>query len=252
VYNYYGFLCGSQPESNQPQLQAAAPFAITGGGAALTQINADWVDTGGSNSGGQVVTYTIWQRTGLNAPGAEVSSGTLGLYSTPGINDPGITADPTSNYALHEYTGLNVPLPAGNYYLSIAASGAGYDGVDCELDWLAGATQPANLEWNGIWRSYSYPSPGFFAESPSSIAYSPAISGDPLYPYNLSFALYGTPTPEPSTIALLAAGAVGLAGCVWQYRIRTRLLRHRRQHRLDRIRSAILRFQHPAKREPRS
>ena len=164
VENYWGYSCGALIDDNEPQLRMAAPFEITGGSATLTQINADWVQTNDPNSGGQVVTYTIYQRTGLNTPGTAVSSGTLGAYST-GTDDPRI---PQTNSALHEYA-VSIPLPAGNYYLSIASTGAGIDGTDNKLAWLGGANlQPANLEWNGAWRSYFMPSPGFFALTPTS------------------------------------------------------------------------------------
>ena len=71
------------------------------------------------------------------------------------------------NDELHQYSGLNIQLPAGNYYLSVYASGAGTDGVDSKLAWLLGANlQPADLEWNGVWRSYSLPVPGVFRFEP--------------------------------------------------------------------------------------
>lgn len=204
--NYWGYSCGSLttensgPPTNEPQLRLASPFEITGGSATLTQVNADWDMTSDTNSGGQEVIYTIYQRTGLNAPGAVVSSGVLGLYSTAtGIDDPRI---PLTNQALHEYT-VNIPLPAGNYYLSIASSGAGIDGSDNKLAWLGGANlQPADLEWNGAWRSYVLPSPGFFALTPASTnsgvaslasTIMPGQSmSDPLNRWDVSFALIGT------------------------------------------------------------
>ncbi len=201
--NYWGYSSGSLPESNEPQLNVASPFAITGGSITLTQINADWSDTGDANGGGQLVTYSIYQRTGLNAPGAAVSTGILWeLLGTPGVDDTRIPQANTA--ALHEYA-VNIPLPEGNYYLSIASSGAGRDGVDDKVAWLGGANlQPADLEWNGIWRSQYMPSPGFLAWTPTSTnstitAWADAITPgpnmtDPLNRWNVSFALYGYTT----------------------------------------------------------
>lgn len=182
VENYWGYGCGNIAATG-PQTQFAAPFAITGGSATLTQISADWVDS--NNTPGQLITYTIWSRTGLNAPvnGNQVSSGTLGSYATgsPDPRAPACSGDP-----LHAYA-VNITLPAGNYYLSISSSGSGYN----ELDWLGGANlQPTALEWNGFWRSDSFPSPGFFADSPASVT-APATMTDPLNRWNVSFAIDG-------------------------------------------------------------
>ena len=87
---YAGFSSGSLITSNEPQLEVASPFEITGGSATVTQINVDWYNSGDPNGGGQTVDYTIWRRTGLNPPvnGDQVSSGTLGGYYADAASDP--------------------------------------------------------------------------------------------------------------------------------------------------------------------
>ena len=202
--DYTGYTSGNI-STTAAQDWVAAPFTITGGSATLNQINADWYNYYGYSGSGATVNYEIWRRSGLNAPQSSdlVSSGTLGLYATPGVDDPRI---PLTNAALYQYP-VNIPLSAGNYYLSIYAVGPG----NPTLSWLAGADlQPADLQWNGYWRSFLYPSPGFFSDTPSQITPGPAMT-DPLDRWNESFTLYGT----PQYTTLLWSGTSGSSTSSW-------------------------------------
>jgi autotransporter-associated beta strand protein len=199
--SYTGYSCGTLA-STSTQNWVAAPFSITGGSATVTQVNADWYDPGDPNSGGTTVDYMIWRRTGLAAPTPSdlVSSGTLGTYATLGVTDPRI---PQANSWLYQYP-VNIPLSGGDYYLAIYAAGPGNSGSNSKLSWLAGAPlQPADLQWNGYWRSYTYPSPGFFADTPAAISPGPEMT-DPLDCWNESFTLYGT--PQYTTLVWVGTG----------------------------------------------
>ena len=130
--NYTGYTSGNL-STTAAQDWVASPFSITGGSATLTQINADWYNIYSYSGSGATVNYEIWRRNGLTAPqpGDLVSAGTLGSYSQAGINDPRIPVP--NNGALFQYP-INIPLSAGNYYLSIYAAGPG----NATLSWLRG------------------------------------------------------------------------------------------------------------------
>jgi autotransporter-associated beta strand protein len=185
--NYTGYTSGDL-STTAAQDWVAAPFTITGGSATLTQVNADWYNYYGYSGAGATVNYKIWRRNGLSAPQSSdlVSSGTLGSYSQAGIDDPRIPV--AGNGVLYQYP-VNIPLSGGNYYISIYAAGPG----NATLSWLAGADlQPEDAQWNGYWRSFLYPSPGFFSNTPAAVTAGTAMS-DPLDRWNESFTLYGVP-----------------------------------------------------------
>jgi len=193
---YLGLVSGSNVVG--PQRWAATPFTIGGGGTTITGLDADWFAASGANT----VNYVIWQRNGLLAPTTAVSTGVLGPID-PGIDDPRLFS---GNGWLHQYRGLSIGLSAGDYYLTIYGAGAG--GGYSSIAWLTGAQGvPASLEQDFLWRSGSFPSPGFQPYAPSIFQPVPG-SSDPNYIWNPAFTLYAT--PEPSSILPLALGAGAL------------------------------------------
>ena len=191
IYNsqevYLGFISGSY-SAQLPQRWSAIPFSIPAGGAVISQVDADWFVVEGYQ--GAEIRYIIWRRTGLNRPvdGDQVAQGVLGAYSV-GVDDPRI---PGGEDWLHRYSGLNIFLPEGDYYLTIYSEGVGAGNTTGfnALAWLTGADlQPAEVEQDFMWRSRSFPNPGFEAYAPTTIR--PKAGQDPKDRWNCAFVLYG-------------------------------------------------------------
>lgn len=184
---YLGFISGNY-SAQMPQRWSAIPFSIPAGGAVLSQVDADWFVVAGYQ--GAQVRYSIWRRTGLNRPvdGDQVAQGVLGAYSA-GVDDPRI---PGGEDWLHRYSGLNIFLPEGDYYLTIYSEGIGAGNTTGfnALAWLTGADlQPAEVEQDFMWRSRFFPDPGFEVYAPTNIQ--PKSGQDPKDRWNCAFVLYG-------------------------------------------------------------
>jgi hypothetical protein len=190
VYNgqtiYLGFSSGNLPD--KPQRWAAIPFRIPPAGAVITRIDVDWFISAGYEAA--TVNYIIWQRQGLAPPqpGHEVSFGVLGPYAV-GVDDPRV---PELDDWLHSYPGLNIPLASGDYYLTIYAEGIGPGNTTGYSDtpWLTGGDlQDEALEQPFMWRSASFPTPGF--EPYDNPAIQPTPGQDPDDRWNPCFAIWG-------------------------------------------------------------
>jgi len=187
---YLGFSSGSL--AGLPQRWSAMPFTLTQA-TTITGVDINWFIVAGSE--GVDVKYIIWKRTGINqAPvdGDQVAVGTLGPFG-PGIDDPDVVG--TEDW-LHEYRNLNIPLPAGDYYLTQYSEGLGQGNVtgDSNTPWLTGGqAQDPNLEQDGFFRSTAFPNPGFAWYNPSSVQPGPNMT-DPLDRWVQCFSLYGTST----------------------------------------------------------
>jgi len=184
---YLGYLSGNAGTA-LPQRWSAIPFRIPAGGAVIDQVDADWFVV--ENQQGAEVRYIIWRRTGLNRPvdGDQVAQGVLGPYSS-GVNDPRI---PGGDDWLHRYSNLNIFLPEGDYYLTIYSDGIGAGNTSglSTLAWLSGADlQPSEVEQDFMWRSRSFPNPGFEVYAPNTIQ--PKSGQDPKDRWNCAFVLYG-------------------------------------------------------------
>ena len=184
---YLGYISGNY-SATLPQRWSAIPFSIPAGGAVLSQVDASWFVMDGYQ--GSVVRYIIWRRTGLAKPedGDQVAQGVLGPYSA-GVDDPRI---PGGENWLHRYSGLNISLPAGDYYLTIYSDGIGAGNTTgfTALAWLTGADlQPAAVEQDFMWRSARFPTPGFEVFAPTAIQ--PKAGQDPKDRWNCAFVLYG-------------------------------------------------------------
>ncbi len=193
---YLGYSSGDLGPPNS-QRWCAIPFRITVSGAVIQRIDADWFINPGQEADN--VNAIIWHRTGLAAPvdGDQFWTGTLGPFG-PGIDDPRTT---TTDDWLHQYD-VNIPIPAGDYYLTIYGDGGA---APNSTPWLTGGDlQAEDLEQGFMWRSASFPSPGFVAYAPSNILPGAGMA-DADDRWNPSFALYGI--PEPTTLVLLALAA---------------------------------------------
>lgn len=184
---YLGYISGNAGQT-LPQRWSAIPFRIPAGGAVISQVDANWFVVEGSQ--GAEVRYIIWRRTGLQRPvdGDQVAQGVLGPYA-PGVDDPRI---PSGENWLHRYSNLNIALPAGDYYLTIYSEGIGAGNTTGQstLAWLTGADlQPSDVEQDFMWRSRSFPDPGFEAYTSNSIQ--PKSGQDPKDRWNCAFVLYG-------------------------------------------------------------
>ncbi|MGC8783056.1 MAG: lectin-like domain-containing protein [Armatimonadota bacterium] len=195
---YLGYISGNY-SATLPQRWSAIPFRIPPGGAVISQVDADWFVVDGYQ--GANVRYIIWRRTGLNRPvdGDQVAQGVLGAYSA-GVNDPRI---PGGEDWLHRYSNLDIFLPGGDYYLTIYSDGIGAGNTTgfSALAWLTGADlQPSEIEQDFMWRSRSFPNPGFEVYAPNSIQ--PKAGQDPKDRWNCAFVLYGKLAVIRGNIAL--------------------------------------------------
>lgn len=215
VASNLGFSSGNI-SATAPQRWAAMPFTIGAGGATINNVDVDYFAPAGFEP--LTINYNIFSRIGLTAPNATeedpdgpiVSSGVLGLHG-PGMDEPrndDIVGLEEDTY-LHRFTGLSIFLPAGDYYFSIYGAGLGEGNTTgfSNAAWFTGANMvPESLERDGMWRSVSYPVPGFLDYNPINVE---ALAGqDPEDVWNCSYVLYGPEIPAPGAATLLGLGLV--------------------------------------------
>jgi MYXO-CTERM domain-containing protein len=195
------------------QRWAAQAFTVPAGVTTITQVDADWFDpsTATAMSNGANVAYRIFPRPSTASapvPGSEVASGILGAYG-PGVDDPRVAG---AEIWLHSYTGLNIAITPGDYWITIYSDGLGVGNTTgtSNLAWLTGAAGvDASVTYNNfMWRSATYPAPGFAAYSPAAVQ--PSLNQtDPTDRWNTSFTLYTV--PGPGGLALVGLGGLALA-----------------------------------------
>lgn len=200
-----GFSSGNL-SATQPQRWAVMPFSIPAGGRTIHNVDADYFCPAGFEVSD--IGYKIFNREGLNVPNQPdysiVNQGFLGPHDPAGLDDPRI--DGVDNF-LHRFTGLSITLPAGDYWFSIFGDGIGQGNTTgfSNAAWFTGADLvPTALERNGMWRSSTYPSPGFVEGANAAIQ--PNGTQDPNDCYNCSYTLYGEIIPAPGAVTLLALG----------------------------------------------
>jgi hypothetical protein len=200
---YLGYSSGNTTAAT-PQRWAAQAFTMPTGFTSINQLDASWFESVGSEPA--TVNYGIFQRTGASTPGALVATGVLGAYSV-GTDDPRI---PVTDTWFHSYTGLNIPLSAGDYYLTIYGDGLGTANTSGFgfINWLTGApgvdSQVTYNDW--MWRSSAYPAPGFQVYNPAAVQPTPTMT-DVTDRWNTSYVIYAV--PGPGSLALLGLAALG-------------------------------------------
>jgi hypothetical protein len=178
------------------QRWAAIPFTVGAPGWQINQVDVDYFIAAGTTPVN--VTYIIWDRTNLDAPTVQHMSGILGAAG-PGIDDPRTAV---IDDWLHQYTGLNIALGAGDYYFTIhGGTGAGEN-----IAWLTGGDlQDESLEQEFMWRSSTMPGGGFQQYAPANILPGAGMT-DPDDRWNPSFTMIGEVVPEPGTFVAIGAG----------------------------------------------
>lgn len=188
---------------------AAQAFTMPAGYASIDQIDASWFASAGSE--GADIRYIVWSRTSMGSAPTQataVASGSLGAWDA-GIDDPRIAG--TDSY-LHQYTGLNITLAPGDYWLTMYADGIGIGNTTglSYLNWLSGAPGvDSQITYNDfMWRSSDYWTSGFAQYAPANILPGAGMT-DPTDRWNTSFVVYAV--PAPGAAALLGfAGALGV------------------------------------------
>jgi hypothetical protein len=174
-YTGFGYVSGYY-DATMPQRWAAVPFRLDEP-SRITQLDAYYSNPKGYATN---VEYRVWNRTNLEAPTSVAATGSLGPYVSV-ANEEAAAYQPSLH--LHQNS-VDVTLPAGNYYLSIYATGPAWIAW-----WTGGGLQDSALESNYIWRSLEFPSPGFL---PWTFTGSSNLLADPRDVYNLAFTLGGT------------------------------------------------------------
>jgi hypothetical protein len=157
-------------------------LSFSTGDSAFTLNEVD-LQLGTSGTPGTPI-ISLFQNSGNNSPGTNL--GQIGSVSNFAYNDQ------IGEGAEFQLTGLSIPLLSNTrYWIVLSSTGGG-------AEW---ANAPYPDEGNyGIGTIGEY-----IANSPWSENMSLAAAGD-----TYEMAIYGTPTPEPATIALLGLGALSL------------------------------------------
>ncbi len=228
---WIGFSSGSI--SGAPQRWIASPFTLSGA-ATVNGIDTDgFVPTPAGSSEFQFLHYIIWSRVPNppnfpigNAPvnnSEIVASGTYPFDSTLLVQEPRIVGTQAPGWLFH-MTGLNIPLAAGNYWLTIYGdvpdtTGANNGGsvntsgftnwawfANSQLDPAQGNTPIVNssptITGAYMWRAVTWSSGpgGFAAYHPATITVAtgsttgPAIQ-NPDYLWSSCFTIFTNPPP---------------------------------------------------------
>lgn len=204
VSTYVGYGSGNLA-AGQEQRWSAQPFTMPAGSWDLTQIDANYFHLNASIPPEQIG-IRIWSRDGQNAPAVagELFSGAVMAPTL--VQDPRMPAGTTYLGAL-DVAALNINLSGGDYYLSLFAMQSGSGGG---IGWLANPEFGINLvdpaSGPFMWRSLTYPSPGFTTYTLGSNILQQQPGLDPNDVYNAAFTIHAI--PAPGAMMLLALGGV--------------------------------------------
>jgi hypothetical protein len=189
---WLGYTSGEYPGC--AQRWAAMPFVIAEPGAIITELQCFWWVIEGSEA--DHVNYIIWNRTDLNAPASfddVYAQGELGTYEDGGRDT---RAKPYGDWVPYHTYDVCIPIPAGDYYLTVYAEGTypeDPDPNDNALAWESGANYvPEELEQEFFWRACNFPDPGFEAYTAGGAVSPGPEMTDPDDRWNLAYMLRGS------------------------------------------------------------
>ncbi len=182
-----GFISGRLLSANRPQRWSALPFKVLDPNSTIGKIDIMWFTQAGSEPA--TVNYKIFRRIGLQAPN---DPNLIFAQGVAGTAEPNGGTGPTNWY--YSYN-VNIPIPVGDYYLTMYGDGNPSQ-QDAWIAWFTGAEkQDPNLEQPFMWRSESWPTPGFVQyDAGGAIQPGPGAT-DPLGIWNCTFTLWKTGTP---------------------------------------------------------
>jgi hypothetical protein len=190
VETWLGYLSGDYNDPGYTERWAAMPFRIEQSGATITEMVLWWW-TSSPDYTADHANYIIWNRTGLARPESFdelFSQGLLGPYEDGGRD---YRAKPYADWVPFHTHAVDIPIPVGDYWLTIYAEGDGGGTLGRALAWESGCSYvPEDLEREFFWRSQAFPDPGF---QEYTAPYSPGPEmTDPNDRWNLAFVLRGT------------------------------------------------------------
>lgn len=178
-----GFISGTLATSTERW--SAIPFKVAAA-TTLKEVDVFWFGQAGSEA--DTVNYIIWKRTGLNKPTSNAdkfSEGVLGPFDMFAGKGTGVEA---LSGSLFTYP-MNVPIPAGDYYLTVYGAGGPPDNW---IAWFTGGDkqdEALELTPSSMWRSANFPTPGFVQYTTPAL--SPILSQPDFDDsYNPCFALW--------------------------------------------------------------
>ena len=151
---WLGFFGGSYDASLQRW--SAIPFYITETGATITEIMANWFISAGYEA--DTVNAIIWHRTALDRPLTNADKFWEGIIGPYEIGDDDFRVDQAFTWGPYHTYDVSIPIPPGDYYLTLYADGT----MPNAIAWLSGGDrQDEALEQGFMWRSVTFPDPGF-------------------------------------------------------------------------------------------
>jgi hypothetical protein len=214
-----GWSSGNLPSAGFPQRWAAQGFVLSSG-AQVTDLGVYGFDPLDATNTGQILGFTdfhwiIFRRVAGNP--APTTADILAQGSVPAATVGQGQQDPRWGYANQAlfHIPVNVSLAAGNYWLTVYGENPVTPGADANFAWFTNAQLDITLtppntpvvisDANGVfmWRSSSFPSPGFQRYTTPAFTIDPApvvgpIPQDPQYLYNAAFTISGTAQTGPT------------------------------------------------------
>ncbi len=179
----------------------AENFTVTGPGWNVSSLDFFGYQTGATSFSFTGVTWSLIAGTNANATGSTVASGTTAVTNGGLVGYRVTTTTLTATNRPIYRISANIPditLAPGSYYLTWSLAGS----------LASGPFVPATLGSVGIGNALSGPAAGGGFATPFTSPAAPALPEAILI--ELPFVIQGSVVPEPSTYALMLAGAAGV------------------------------------------